>query len=64
MRQKAPQVFRIVERRRAALMDRFFARLFTEGQRTGRVRKDVQAKLITEILLALSELTEKLQLNE
>jgi len=30
MRQKAPQVFKIVERRRAALIERFFARLFTE----------------------------------
>jgi AcrR family transcriptional regulator len=52
MRQKAPQVFKIIERRRAALIERFFGSLFTEGQRTGMVRKDVPAKLIIEILLA------------
>ena len=53
MRQKAPQVFKVVERRRAALIERFFGKLFTEGQRAGMVRKDVPAKLIIEILLAV-----------
>jgi AcrR family transcriptional regulator len=53
MRQKAPQVFKIVERRRAALIERFFGKLFVEGQRTGMVRKDVPAKLMIEILLAM-----------
>jgi AcrR family transcriptional regulator len=53
MRQKAPQAFKIVERRRAALIERFFGKLFVEGQRTGMVRKDIPAKLIIEILLAV-----------
>src|SRR6266536_2245216 len=53
MRQKAPQVFKIVERRRAELIQRFFGKLFVEGQRTGMVRKDIPAKLIIEILLAM-----------
>jgi AcrR family transcriptional regulator len=53
MRQKAPEVFKLVERRRAALIQRYFGRFFIEGQRTGMVRKDVPAKLIIEILLAL-----------
>jgi AcrR family transcriptional regulator len=52
MRQKAPQVFKIVERRRAELIQRFFGKLFSEGQRTGMVRKDLPAKLMIEILLA------------
>ena len=52
MRQKAPQVFKIVERRRADLIERFFGKLFIEGQRTGMVRKDLPAKLMIEILLA------------
>jgi AcrR family transcriptional regulator len=52
MRQKAPQVFKIVERRRAALIGRFFGNLFIEGQRTARVRKDVPVKVMIEILLA------------
>jgi AcrR family transcriptional regulator len=53
MRQKAPHVFKTVERRRAALIERFFGKLFIEGQRTGMVRKDVPAKRIIEILLAI-----------
>ncbi len=53
MRQKAPQVFKGVERRRAALIQRYFGKLFIQGQRAGMVRKDVPAKLIIEILLAL-----------
>lgn len=51
MRQKAPQVFRIVERRRAELIERFFGKLFIEGQSTGMVRKDLPAKVMIEILL-------------
>ena len=53
MRQKTPQVFKIVELRRAALIERFFGKLFIEGQRTGMVRKDIPAKLIIESLLAM-----------
>jgi AcrR family transcriptional regulator len=53
MRQKAPHVFRIVERRRAALLQRYFGKLFVEGQRAGMVRKDVPIKLMIEILLAV-----------
>jgi AcrR family transcriptional regulator len=53
MRQKAPQVFKVIERRRAALIGRYFGKLFVEGQRAGMVRKDVPAKLIIEILLAM-----------
>src|SRR6266571_6066545 len=52
MRQKAPQVFKIVEHRRAELIQRFFGKLFVEGQRTRMVRKDLPAKLMIEILLA------------
>ena len=53
MRQKAPDVFRVVERRRAALIQRYFGKFFVAGQRAGMVRKDVPAKLIIEMLLAL-----------
>ena len=53
MRQKAPDVFKIVERRRAAIIQRYFGKFFVEGQRAGMVRKDVPAKLIIEILLAM-----------
>ena len=53
MRQKAPHVFKVIERRRAALIERFFGKLFIEGQRAGMVRRDVPAKLTIEILLAI-----------
>ena len=53
MRQKAPDFFKIVERRRAALIQRYFGKFFVEGQRAGMVRKDVPVKLIIEILLAM-----------
>ena len=53
MRQKAPDVFKLVERRRAALIQRYLGKFFVEGQRAGMVRKDVPPKLIIEILLAM-----------
>jgi hypothetical protein len=53
MRQKAPHVFKMVERRRAELIERHFGKLFIEGQRTGMVRKDIPAKLMIEILLTM-----------
>ena len=53
MRQKAPDVFKVVERRRAALIQRYMGRFFVDGQRLGMVRKDVPARLIIEILLAM-----------
>jgi AcrR family transcriptional regulator len=51
MRLKAPHVFKIIERRRAQLIQQYFGKLFVEGQRTGMVRRDVSAKLMIEILL-------------
>jgi AcrR family transcriptional regulator len=53
MRQKAPQLFKRIERRRAGLIQQYFGKFFVEGQRAGMVRKDVPAKLIIEILLAI-----------
>jgi AcrR family transcriptional regulator len=53
MRQKAPEVFKLVERRRAALIQRYIGRFLVDGQRTGMVRKDLPARLIIEILLVM-----------
>jgi hypothetical protein len=53
MRQKAPHVFESIERRRAALFQRYFGNLLLAGQRAGMVRKDVPANLMIEILLAI-----------
>jgi AcrR family transcriptional regulator len=53
MRQKAPEVFKVVERRRAVLIQHHFGKLFLHGQQAGMVRKDVPVKLLIEILLAM-----------
>src|SRR5207248_10899316 len=53
MRQKAPHVFKMVEHRRAELIERHFGKLFVEGQRTGMVRKDTPARLMIENLLTM-----------
>jgi AcrR family transcriptional regulator len=51
MRLKAPHVFKTIESRRAQMIERYFGKLFADGQRTGMLRRDVPAKLIIEILL-------------
>jgi AcrR family transcriptional regulator len=51
MRLKAPHVFKTIERRRAQMIQRYFGKLFADGQRAGRLRRDVPAKLMIEILL-------------
>src|SRR5205085_12109245 len=53
MRQKAPHVFKMVERRRAELIERHFGKLFVEGQRAGMVRKDIPVMLLIEILIKM-----------
>src|SRR5213595_2364754 len=53
MRQNAPDIFKLVERRRSALIQRYMGKFFVDGQRLGMVRRDVPAKLIIEILLAM-----------
>src|SRR5882724_2905032 len=49
MRQKAPHVFKMVERRRGEVISRFFGKLFIEGQRARMVRKDFPVRLLIEI---------------
>jgi len=44
-------VFDTVQRRRGQLIEKYFGKLFVEGQRAGMVRKDVPANLIIELLL-------------
>src|SRR5262249_23466714 len=51
IRQRAPDVFAFWQSRRAALIQKHFGKLFVEGQRTGKVRRDLPARLMIEILL-------------
>ena len=51
MRQSAPDLFKTVEARRAALIQRYFGKLFEDGRRSGMVRTDLPPQLAIEILL-------------
>jgi AcrR family transcriptional regulator len=51
MQRSAPDLFRLVEARRAALIQRYFGKLFTDGRKAGMVRADLPPQLPIEILL-------------
>jgi AcrR family transcriptional regulator len=48
----APEIFDLVEERRAQIIPEFFGRLFEEGRRIGMIRKDLPAELMIRVLLA------------
>jgi AcrR family transcriptional regulator len=52
IRAETPELFRLVEEKRADLIQRHFGKLFREGRRTGMIRKDIPTWLIIEIMLA------------
>jgi AcrR family transcriptional regulator len=51
IRRETPDLFQIVEGRRAALIQGHFGKLFARGRKAGMVRTDVPARVLTEILL-------------
>ncbi len=55
LRRAAPELFHVIERRRRALIRRYFGRFFAEGRRRGVVRKDIRVDVIIEILLGATE---------
>jgi AcrR family transcriptional regulator len=55
IRREAPEMFKLVERRRRHVIQRHFGKLFGEGRRAGIIRNDIPAKLVTEILLGATE---------
>lgn len=52
IRRDAPELFAVVESRRAVIIERCFKRLLTSGGKAGMIRPDVSAKLVIELLLA------------
>ena len=52
VRLAAPELFKKLETRRAALIQRYFGKLFADGRKAGMVRKDLPAELVIEMLLA------------
>jgi AcrR family transcriptional regulator len=55
IRTEAPELFRLVEEKRADLIQRHFGTLFRDGRRAGMIRKDVPPWLIVEILLSATQ---------
>jgi AcrR family transcriptional regulator len=55
IRRERPEMFKLVESRRRALIQRYFGRIFDEGRRAGIFRKDIPAQLMIEILLGATE---------
>lgn len=52
IRRDSPELFRLVETRRGALIQRHFGKLFAAGRRARMIRKDVPTALLVEVLLA------------
>ncbi len=55
VRREAPELFKLIEARRREVIQKYFGTLFARGQRAGRVRKDIPARLMTEILLGATD---------
>jgi AcrR family transcriptional regulator len=51
IQREMPDLFQVVEVRRRDLIRRHFGKLLRDGQRAGRIRKDVGVELLIEILL-------------
>jgi len=52
MRREAPELFKVVEERRRAMIQRYFGKIFDGGRAAGIIRSDVSTELIVEILLS------------
>jgi len=55
VRREAPELFRMAEKRRAAMLQRHFGKLFLEGRRVGLVRKDLPVRTLVAILLGTTQ---------
>ena len=52
IRREVPELFKLVEERRRAMIQRYFGKIFDEGHAAGIIRSDVSTDLIVEILLS------------
>lgn len=55
IRREAPDMFKLVESRRRALIQRHFGKLLGEGRKAGIIRRDIPVRLIMEILLGATQ---------
>jgi AcrR family transcriptional regulator len=52
IRRDSPDLFKLIESRRGALIQRHFGKLFAAGRKARMIRKDVPTALLVEVLLA------------
>ena len=52
MRRAGAELFKQLESRRAAIIQRYFTKLLEHGRRAGMVRGDVPVRVVIEVLLA------------
>ncbi|HWY76625.1 MAG TPA: TetR/AcrR family transcriptional regulator [Verrucomicrobiae bacterium] len=65
MRREAPDMFKLVETRRAEMIQRHFGKLLGRGRRAGVIRKDIPVNLIIETLLgAVQAIVNPLKMEE
>jgi AcrR family transcriptional regulator len=55
LRREGPEMFKLIEDRRRALIQLYFGKLFDEGRRAGVIRKDIPTRVMIEILLGATE---------
>jgi AcrR family transcriptional regulator len=55
MQREAPDLFKLVERRRRDVIQRYFTKLLVQGRRAGMIRKDIPVTLMIEILLGATQ---------
>ena len=52
IQREAPDMFKLVERRRRDIIQRYFGQLFEDGRKAGLIRRDIPTAHVIEILLA------------
>ena len=52
MQREVPEVFQRVERRRAAIIEKYFGKLFAEGRKSGILRAEIPPAVAVEAMLA------------
>jgi AcrR family transcriptional regulator len=55
IRREAPEMFELVQSRRRDVIQRYFGKLFDQGQKAAIFRKDVSTRLMIEVLLGATE---------
>lgn len=56
MKSVAVELWTTVETRRAAILERYFGKLFKDGRKSGLIRADLPPKLILEVMLGLIQI--------